>query len=61
MSESQLENQQILVGDIVIRQDKLSDWEINFIGSCCERLENNKLLTDKQAQIVNEIWERVTG
>lgn len=53
------EHQQ-MVEDCEKRESKLSDWEIEFIDSLSMRLATGKSLTEKQAERLDQIWERVT-
>ena len=54
------EEQRILINDCLNRISKLTDWESRFMSNLRIRLEANKPLTEKQDEILNEIWERVT-
>lgn len=38
---------------------KLSDWEQEFVESIEERLAEGKTLTDKQAEALEKIWDRI--
>ena len=50
-----------MITDCEKRQSKLTDWEQGFIQSLNERLGNNKGLTEKQAEKLEVIWERVAA
>ena len=54
------EEQRILINDCLNRISKLTDWESRFVANLRIRLEANKPLTEKQDELLNEIWERVT-
>ena len=54
------EEQRILINDCLKRISKLTDWESRFMANIRIRLEANKPLTEKQDELLNEIWERVT-
>jgi hypothetical protein len=54
------EEQRILINDCLNRISKLTDWESRFMANIRIRLEANKPLTEKQDELLNEIWERVT-
>lgn len=53
MNNQELE---LLVEDIVSHEEKLSDWERNFISD----VSGNKHFSPKQAEVINKIWDRVT-
>jgi len=54
------EEQRTLINDCLNRISKLTDWESRFMANIRIRLEANKPLTEKQDELLNEIWERVT-
>jgi len=54
------EEQRILINDCLNRISKLTDWESRFVANLRIRLEANKPLTEKQDELLNEIWEKVT-
>lgn len=49
-----------LVEDCEARESKLTDWERGFIDSVGRVLRNGGRLTDKQAETLNTIWDKVT-
>lgn len=49
-----------MIEDCEKRESKLSDWERSFIDSISMQLSNGGALTDKQAETLDAIWERVT-
>jgi hypothetical protein len=49
-----------MVEDCEHRESKLSDWERTFIDSIKQQLAGGRPLTVKQAETLDEIWERVT-
>lgn len=49
-----------LVKDCEEREERLTDWERNFIDSLSYRLAQDKGLTPPQIEILESIWERVT-
>ena len=53
------EHQQ-LIDDCEKRESKLSDWERTFIDSISSQLAKGRGLTDKQAERLEQIWEKVT-
>ena len=54
------EEQRILIKDCLNRISKLTDWESRFMANIRIRLEANIPLTEKQDELLNEIWEKVT-
>ena len=49
-----------LVKDCIDRAAKLTDWERSFIDSIERQLEQDRPLSQKQADTLASIWERVT-
>ena len=49
-----------LVEDCEKREEKLTAWEHDFIVSIRDQLEAGRRLSEKQADRLVEIWERVT-
>ena len=49
-----------LIEDCEARQEKLSEWEQQFIDSISKQLERGHSLTDKQRERLELIWEKVT-
>jgi hypothetical protein len=49
-----------MVEDCTARESRLSEWEAGFIESITEALHNGKSLTERQEEILNSIWEKVT-
>jgi hypothetical protein len=50
-----------MIEDCEQRESKLSDWEATFIDSLKKQLEDpGYRLSAKQAERLDEIWERVT-
>ena len=47
---------QIMVEDILKREEKLTDWERQFISD----IEDNVSFSPKQVEVINKIWDRVT-
>jgi len=60
MQENNTEEQRTLINDCLNRISKLTDWESRFMANIRIRLEANKPLTEKQDELLNEIWEKVT-
>lgn len=51
---------QIMVEDCENRESKLTDWEREFIDSIKAQLARGRPLSEKQAERLDAIWERVT-
>lgn len=49
-----------MVQDCINRESKLTDWERGFIDSLDAQLTRGNRLSEKQAERLDEIWERVT-
>jgi hypothetical protein len=50
-----------MVEDCEKREERLTDWERKFIDSIRKQLEQERLLSAKQMQALDNIWERVTA
>jgi hypothetical protein len=48
------------IGDCENRSEKLSDWELNFIDSISQQLVVTGSLSEKQIEILDRIWNKVT-
>ncbi len=49
-----------MVEDCEKRESKLTAWEHDFIVSIRDQLEAGRRLSEKQAERLDAIWERVT-
>lgn len=49
-----------LIEDCENRSDKLSYWEAQFIDSMRRQVDEGRRLTDKQVEVLESIWEKVT-
>ena len=49
-----------MVTDCENRESKLTDWERGFIDSLSHQLAAGRALSEKQAESLDTIWERVT-
>lgn len=49
-----------MIDDCFDREDEMTCWEFDFIGSVKRYIDEIKTITEKQANKVEEIWERVT-
>lgn len=50
-----------MIDDCAERSDLLTDWERSFIDSIWHQHSNTGSLSRKQADRLDEIWERVTA
>ena len=53
--------QQQMIDDCERRESKLTAWEYEFIDSLANRVCRGHTLTDKQAEKLQKIWDRITG
>lgn len=49
-----------MINDCEDRESKLTDWERDFISSLPEAIDKYGSLTEKQADKLETIWERIT-
>lgn len=49
-----------LVEDCEKREERLTDWERTFIDSIRSQLENGRRPTQKQIDVLDNIWEKAT-
>jgi hypothetical protein len=49
-----------MVEDCENRESKLTDWERGFIDSISKQMADGRALSEKQAERLDAIWERVT-
>lgn len=49
-----------MVDDCEKRESRMTDWEVGFVDSIRNQLENSKVLTEKQSEKLDKIWDRVT-
>ncbi len=49
-----------MVEDCENRESKLTDWERSFIDSISTQLESSRPLSEKQAERLDAIWDRIT-
>lgn len=54
------EEHQQMVTDCENRESKLTDWERGFIDSIARQIAAGRALSEKQAERLDAIWERVT-
>jgi len=51
---------QAMIDDCEKRESRLSEWDAGFIDSVSKQLEQNKPLSQKQIEKLNQIWEMAT-
>lgn len=56
-----LSEQSQIIEDCEKRESKLTAWESDFIDSLANRVCRGHTLTDKQAEKLQKIWDRITG
>jgi hypothetical protein len=49
-----------MVEDCENRESKLTDWERSFIDSISKQMADGRALSERQAERLDAIWERVT-
>lgn len=49
-----------MIANCIKREGKLTDWERNFIDSLDVRIGKGSGITERQQQILEQIWESVT-
>jgi hypothetical protein len=50
-----------LLADCEARESRLTEWERGFVQSLRERVDAGRGLSTKQAEMLDEIWERATA
>lgn len=50
-----------LLDDCEARESRLSDWERSFIDSIRQQIEGGRMLSAKQIDTLDTIWERATA
>lgn len=50
-----------MVEDCEKRESRLSDWDRGFIDSISKQLGDGRSLTKKQADALDDVWERATA
>ena len=51
---------ELMIGDCIKRESKMTDWERKFIASISIQYFDSFVLTDNQISKLNSIWEKVT-
>ena len=52
---------QILIEDCEAREERLSDWDRQFIDSISRQLADGRSLSTKQSECLDDVWERATA
>lgn len=50
-----------LIEDCQDRQDRLTEWECNFLDSLFDWVVDDKMPTPKQIETLDRIWEKATA
>ena len=50
----------LMIQDCELRESKLNDWEASFISNIGDVHDHYGVLSEKQIEILNKIWERIT-
>ena len=50
-----------MLEDCEKRESKLSEWEASFIDSLSVQIGRGRTPTAKQIEVLDRVWERVTG
>jgi hypothetical protein len=50
-----------LIEDCMAREERLNEWEANFIQSISEQFADTEKLSAKQYETLNKIWDKVTA
>lgn len=61
MSASRPDEHPLMVADCVGRESKLTEWEREFVDSVERQIELGRFLSEKQAEVLDRIWDRVTA
>lgn len=58
--ENVRQEQQSMISDCLTRDKKLTAWELDFVNSIATQFDAGKFLSDKQEDILERIWNKVT-
>lgn len=50
-----------MIEDCTKREDRMTDWEVQFVASIRLQLSQGKRLTYKQVDALDSVWEKVTS
>lgn len=56
-----IDEAELMVSDCENRDRRLTEWEREFLTSLRQRLANGREPTEKQDEILNRIWDKVTS
>ena len=55
-----MEEHQTMIEDCEARESRLSDYERSFIDSIKRQLADGRTLSKKQAEVLDDVWNRAT-
>ena len=55
-----MEDVETILSDCESRKSKLSPWEADFIASIREQFDRRGSISEKQSEVLNKIWDRIT-
>lgn len=58
---SRQEELEQMIEDCEARQEKMTEWEQNFIDSVSHQIGHGKSLSGRQEQTLERIWNKVTS
>lgn len=61
MTRPDLDEHAQMIEDCEARESRLSDWERSFIDSISTQVGAGRLLSPKQAEILDLIWNKATA
>ena len=50
-----------MINDCFSRESLMSDWERKFMSTCLIMTDKHIMLSQKQRDILNDTWEKVTA
>lgn len=56
-----IDEAELMVSDCENRDRRLTEWEREFLTSLRQRLANGREPSEKQDEILNRIWDKVTS
>lgn len=56
-----MEEYEQMIEDLEDRASRLTDWESDFVASLSDRLGSGLGLTDRQIEVLGQIWEKATA
>ena len=61
MSEDWTSEYARMIDDCEKRQERLTEWECSFIDSVSQQLAKGRVLSQKQIETIDRIWEKATA